>query len=163
MFQLSILKNKKVLFLKKIFFGLYRQGTSKRWCQPSQFSRRFWFHLQNIKVLLFCKKNFPFSTYNLIILSNVKSKSGRQAKIFCGLHTISELYPTTGVVLIVVLTIMFVCSLPFVRRSGHFEYFYFSHLLYSVYFVAIILHAQHVWKWICVPLGLFLIEKLYLK
>ena len=30
-FQLSILKNKKVLFLKKIFLGLYRQGTSKRW------------------------------------------------------------------------------------------------------------------------------------
>ena len=30
-FQLSILKNKKVLFLKKIFFKPYRQGTSKRW------------------------------------------------------------------------------------------------------------------------------------
>ena len=30
-FQLSSLKNKKVLFLKKIFFKPYRQGTSKRW------------------------------------------------------------------------------------------------------------------------------------
>ena len=41
-FQLSILKNKKVLFLKKIFFRPYRQDTSKRWRVPSQFSRRFW-------------------------------------------------------------------------------------------------------------------------
>ena len=40
-FQLSILKNKKVLFLKKIFFWPYRQDTSKRWRVPSQFSRRF--------------------------------------------------------------------------------------------------------------------------
>ena len=84
-------------------------------------------------------------------------------------HTwkISEIKPTlphsTGVVLIVTLTIMFVCSLPFVRRSGHFEYFYFTHLLYYVYFVAIILHAEHAWKWICVPLGLFMIERIYLS
>ena len=41
-FQLSILKNKKVLFLKKIFFWPYRQDTSKRWRVLSQFSRRFW-------------------------------------------------------------------------------------------------------------------------
>ena len=98
----------------------------------------------------------------LTLHTNVKTKREFFSN-FCGLLKISELYPTTGVVLIVTLTIMFVCSLPFVRRSGHFEYFYFSHLLYSVYFVAIILHAQHVWKWICVPLGLFLIEKTYLK
>ena len=30
-FQLSILKNKKVLFLKRMFFKAYRQDTSKRW------------------------------------------------------------------------------------------------------------------------------------
>ena len=41
-FQFPILKNKKVLFLKKIFFWPYRQDTSKRWRVPSQFSRRFW-------------------------------------------------------------------------------------------------------------------------
>ena len=50
-FQLSILKNKKVLFLKKIFFWPYRQDTSKRWRVPSQFSRRFWTNvLQNVSM-----------------------------------------------------------------------------------------------------------------
>ena len=43
-FQLSILKNKKVLFLKKIFFRPYHQDTSKRWRVLSQFSRRFCFY-----------------------------------------------------------------------------------------------------------------------
>ena len=37
-FQLSILKNKKVLFLKKIFFKPYHQDRSKRWCLLSKFS-----------------------------------------------------------------------------------------------------------------------------
>ena len=37
-FQLSILKNKKVFFLKKIFFKPYRQDRSKRWRLPSWFS-----------------------------------------------------------------------------------------------------------------------------
>jgi hypothetical protein len=34
----------------------------------------------------------------------------------------------TGVALIAVLTVMVVCSMPIVRKSGHFEIFYFSHL-----------------------------------
>ena len=33
----------------------------------------------------------------------------------------------TGVILIIVLTIMVVCSMPFVRRSGHFEAFAWTH------------------------------------
>ena len=65
-------------------------------------------------------------------------------------------------VLILTITIMFVCSLPFVRRSGHFEIFYFTHLLYVLYFVAIVLHAPDVWKWLCVPLVLFVGERIYL-
>ena len=60
------------------------------------------------------------------------------------------------------ITIIFVCSLPFVRRSGHFEIFYFTHLLYMLYFVAIILHAPAVWKWFIVPLVIFLGERIYL-
>ncbi len=44
----------------------------------------------------------------------------------------------TGVILILALTIMAVCSMPSVRRSGHFEVFYYSHLLYNVYFVLLV-------------------------
>ena len=35
----------------------------------------------------------------------------------------------TGVILIIVLTVMVICSMPFVRRGGFFEIFYFSHLV----------------------------------
>ena len=35
----------------------------------------------------------------------------------------------TGIVLIVLLTVMVICSMPFVRRGGYFEVFYFSHLV----------------------------------
>ena len=35
----------------------------------------------------------------------------------------------TGIILIIVLTVMVICSMPFVRRGGFFEIFYFSHLV----------------------------------
>jgi hypothetical protein len=67
----------------------------------------------------------------------------------------------TGVFLILTLSIMFACSLPFVRRRGNFEIFYFSHLLYVVFFVLLILHAPACYKWTMVPLCLFSIELVY--
>jgi hypothetical protein len=66
-----------------------------------------------------------------------------------------------GVFLIVILTIMFVCSLPAIRRRGHFEIFYFSHLLYWGYFIALILHAPDNWKWIIGPGSIWLSEMVY--
>jgi len=67
----------------------------------------------------------------------------------------------TGVVLITVISTMFACSLPFVRRGGHFEVFYFSHLLYVLYYGALIFHAPPTWLWVSVPVGIFLLEILY--
>jgi len=57
----------------------------------------------------------------------------------------------SGVALIVILTTMFVCSLPFIRRRGHFEIFYFSHLLYWAYFALLVCHAPAYWMWLIVP------------
>lgn len=67
----------------------------------------------------------------------------------------------TGVILISVVTIMFVCSLPFVRRRGNFEIFYFSHLLYVLFYGALIFHAPACYKWTLVPMVLFSVELLY--
>ncbi len=36
--------------------------------------------------------------------------------------------------------------------------FYFSHLLYSVYFVVLIFHAPSCWWWMVVPLIIFVLE-----
>ena len=59
----------------------------------------------------------------------------------------------TGVGLLAIMIIMFICSLPFVRRTGHFEVFYFTHYLYVLYYVLLILHAPEFWKWF-LPVGI---------
>ena len=67
----------------------------------------------------------------------------------------------TGIALILILTIMVIGSLPMVRRGGYFEIFYFSHLLYWVYFSLMILHAPSCWKWLLVPVAIFVLEVSY--
>lgn len=67
----------------------------------------------------------------------------------------------TGFILILVLTVMWAGSLNCVRRSGHFEVFYFTHLLYYVYFVALIFHAPSCYEWMVAPLALLVIELIY--
>jgi hypothetical protein len=67
----------------------------------------------------------------------------------------------TGVALIVILTVMVICSMPFVRKRGHFEIFYFTHLLYLAYFALLIVHAPRPWRFMVMPLTIFLAELLY--
>ena len=67
----------------------------------------------------------------------------------------------TGFALITILAIMFLCSMPFVRRSGKFEVFYFTHLLYMPFYILLILHAPNFWKWALGPLLLYILERLY--
>ena len=67
----------------------------------------------------------------------------------------------TGVALIIILTIMFICSLSFVRRGGYFQVFYFSHLNYWLYWGLLIIHAPNFWKWLIFFAFIFLVEKLY--
>jgi hypothetical protein len=75
------------------------------------------------------------------------------------------LYPgianVTGISLIIILTLMVVCSMPFVRRGGQFEVFYFTHLLYVAYWGLLILHAPEFWKWFMAPGIIFLLELSY--
>ena len=58
-----------------------------------------------------------------------------------------------------IMAIIFICSLPFIRRRGHFEIFYFTHLLYWPYFPIIILHAPQCWLWIVGPFTVWLLDK----
>jgi hypothetical protein len=54
---------------------------------------------------------------------------------------------------------MVVCALPFVRRSGHFEVFSWSHRLYVVFLVALVLHAPAFWHYLTLP-GILLVLEL---
>ena len=75
------------------------------------------------------------------------------------LGLIQGLANPTGVALMAIMTIIFVCSLPFIRRRGFFEIFYFSHLLYWLYFPLVILHAPQSWLWMVGPLSVWLLDK----
>ncbi|XP_025774967.1 NADPH oxidase 5 [Puma concolor] len=65
----------------------------------------------------------------------------------------------TGVALLLLLLLMFVCSSSCIRRSGHFEVFYWTHLCYLPMWILLIVHGPSFWKWLLVPGILFFLEK----
>ncbi|CAF1133458.1 unnamed protein product [Adineta steineri] len=78
-----------------------------------------------------------------------------------GIGWIGDFAPLSGIILCIILIIIVICSMQWIRRGGHFQIFYWTHLLYFPFFVILIIHAENFWKWIIGPLSLFLIEKLY--
>ncbi|NWH38316.1 NOX5 oxidase, partial [Chloropsis hardwickii] len=67
--------------------------------------------------------------------------------------------PQTGLALLALLLAMLACSSPCVRRGGHFEVFYWSHLSYIPVWFLLLLHAPQFWKWFLIPGSLFVLEK----
>ena len=66
----------------------------------------------------------------------------------------------TGIALLVVFATMWTFSLGFIRRGAKFELFYFTHLLYVVWFVLAIVHSPAFAFWCGVPLLGFGIEQI---
>ncbi|KAM3870466.1 NADPH oxidase 5 [Diretmus argenteus] len=66
----------------------------------------------------------------------------------------------TGLVLQVMICLMVLCSSTFVRRSGHFEVFYWSHLSYVWVWSLLVVHCANFWKWFVVPGLAFVLEKI---
>ena len=70
--------------------------------------------------------------------------------------------PITGVILLVVFAVMFICALQCVRhRAGCYKLFFYTHLLFWPIFVLLVIHSREFWKWVVGPTFLFLCEKLY--
>lgn len=65
----------------------------------------------------------------------------------------------TGVLLIVILAIMVVCAQPFIRRTSSFEVFYKTHMLWLPWYICLFLHAPNCWKWLSVPVALYLVDR----
>ncbi|XP_038058574.1 NADPH oxidase 5-like isoform X3 [Patiria miniata] len=66
----------------------------------------------------------------------------------------------TGWILDVVFLVLILGSLSYVRRSGHFEIFYWTHkICYFIFWFLLILHGPIFWAWFLGPLILFLLEK----
>ncbi|XP_022109877.1 NADPH oxidase 5-like [Acanthaster planci] len=66
----------------------------------------------------------------------------------------------TGWILDIVFLVLILGSLSYVRRSGHFEIFYWTHkICYFIFWFLLILHGPVFWAWFVCPLILFLLEK----
>lgn len=80
-----------------------------------------------------------------------------------GLGWVAGSAPITGVILVVILSVMFTFSVQPVRqRPGFHTAFRYTHLLYWFIFILLIIHAPHFWKWSIGPMSIFCVEKLYL-
>ncbi|XP_073994728.1 NADPH oxidase isoform X2 [Rhodnius prolixus] len=73
---------------------------------------------------------------------------------------VSGLANPTGVALILIIAVMFICSQTFVRRGGSFEIFYWTHLLYIPFWILLLLHGPNFWKWFIVPGAIYAIERI---
>jgi NAD(P)H-flavin reductase/Ca2+-binding EF-hand superfamily protein len=67
----------------------------------------------------------------------------------------------TGALLLAVFGAMWWFSRSAIRKSGAFELFYFTHLLYVPWLVLAFLHGPRFWHWAGVPLVAFLCEQLW--
>ncbi|XP_063990833.1 NADPH oxidase 5 isoform X2 [Diachasmimorpha longicaudata] len=65
----------------------------------------------------------------------------------------------TGIALIMILFVMSLCSMPFVRRGGSFEIFYWSHVLYIPFWILLIFHGPNFWKWFVLPGTIYIAER----
>ncbi|XP_065936823.1 NADPH oxidase 5-like [Magallana gigas] len=66
----------------------------------------------------------------------------------------------TGWPILLILITMFICSLPFVRRGGYFEVFYWTHMLYIPFWILLILHGPIFWMFFIGPGLIFVVEKI---
>lgn len=64
----------------------------------------------------------------------------------------------SGLSLIGIFLVMWVCALEIVRRKGLFELFYLTHQLFWLWFAFLILHFPGFWEWVIVPGVWFLLE-----
>lgn len=67
----------------------------------------------------------------------------------------------TGFSLLAVFGVMWLFALGFVRRTRHFELFYFTHLLYVAWLALAIAHAPSFALWVGVPLAAFVVEQVW--
>ncbi|CAF2124187.1 unnamed protein product [Rotaria magnacalcarata] len=65
----------------------------------------------------------------------------------------------TGVLELLLGALIYTMCLPFVRKKGHFQLFYWCHMLTLPWLVIMLLHGPRFWKWLLVPGLLYMIEK----
>ncbi|CAI5792604.1 NADPH oxidase 5 [Podarcis lilfordi] len=101
---------------------------------------------------------------NFVRMSQTKGTYQLWEYLFTTQPGIGWIYGTaslTGLMLQLLIALMLVCSSTFVRKGGHFEVFYWTHLSYIFIWALLIVHGPNFWKWFVVPGFLFLLEKIF--
>ncbi|XP_067653613.1 NADPH oxidase 5-like isoform X1 [Haliotis asinina] len=123
------------------------------------------FHkLTGILIMVFTILHTAMHIGNAILVAESQFNLTVPAFIFttqANIGWVAGFAPLSGVLLVIVFVVMFICSMPFVRRSGCFEVFYWTHMLYVPFWVLLILHGRYFWMWFIVPGLMFLLEKLF--
>ncbi|XP_063962617.1 NADPH oxidase 5-like [Lytechinus pictus] len=79
---------------------------------------------------------------------------------FPGLGLVEGSCIITGILIIIVLIIMTICSMPFIRRNGYFKVFHWTHQLCIVFWTLIIIHSKYFWIWFIIPGAIYFLERL---
>uniref|UniRef100_UPI00358E8DD0 NADPH oxidase 5 isoform X2 n=1 Tax=Myxine glutinosa TaxID=7769 RepID=UPI00358E8DD0 len=129
------------------------------------FEQHVFFHqLVGVVIFILASVHSLCHTANFVILSMKENATysfwDYLLSVRPGLGWVAGSASITGVVLQLLLCIMVIFSSPCVRRNGHFEVFYWTHLCYVWIWLLLVVHASHFWKWLLVPGLLFLIEKI---
>ncbi|XP_071942541.1 NADPH oxidase 5-like [Antedon mediterranea] len=66
----------------------------------------------------------------------------------------------TGWLLLTIIIIIVICSMPFVRRGGYFQVFYWTHLLYVAFWTLLLIHGPRFFYFFALPGFIFIIEKI---
>lgn len=100
---------------------------------------------------------------SMFVLALVHSAAHLGNYVKAGSGVVSGVFGTpaglSGFSLLLVFSVMWWCSRPAVRRSGRFELFYFSHLLYVAWFALLLSHGPVFYLWAGVPLLGFAVEQ----
>ncbi|XP_055351648.1 NADPH oxidase 5-like [Paramacrobiotus metropolitanus] len=116
-------------------------------------------------VAIFCHIIMHFATYGCVKLCGLASLNYSSAG---ETNTSTILSPTLDIISgwfsFAATLLIFTGSLPCVRRTGHFEVFFYTHLSgYVTFYIALLLHTFHhkFWQFIIVPGTMYIVEKAY--
>ncbi|XP_052261519.1 NADPH oxidase 5-like isoform X2 [Dreissena polymorpha] len=134
-------------------------------CQVLPFDQHILFHkMTAFAIAFFAVEHMLAHIGNAVVLTvgNAANETQTWEVLFTtvlGLGLVEGWAYITGWILMVILIVIVICSHPFVRRSGHFQVFYWTHMLYVPFWILLILHCKRFWMFIVGPGVLFLLEK----
>ncbi|GIX84209.1 NADPH oxidase 5 [Caerostris darwini] len=146
-----------VLVLRQTLTWLRTHG----FAQYFPIDRHLYYHkLTGVVILIYSLWHTAMHIVNFSILSSSGEKSLLEwlTSTHLGIGWVGGAACLTGWILLFILIVMCVSAMPFVRRSGKFEVFYYLHLLSFVFWICLILHGPNFWKWFLGPALLFLME-----